>query len=501
MKKNIFITLLIVIVSTTLFAQNRTHEQAMEWWRNARFGMFIHWGPVTLRGTEIGWSRGNEVPIEEYDNLYKRFNPVNFNADEWAGVAKAAGMKYIVLTTKHHDGFCLWNTRQTDYNIMNTPFKRDVVKELAAACKKQEIAFGTYYSTLDWHHPDFPFTSPAGQVKRPVSNIDAYTSYLKRQVAELLVNYGPLLLMWFDMPQGFDEVRGKAVIDFVRSIQPDLIVNDRTGAEGDYSTPEQKVGEMQMDRPWETCMTIGNQWSWKKDDNVKSLKKCLEALILSAAGDGNLLFNVGPSPLGVIEPLQVQRLKEMGAWLQKHGEAIYGTRGGPFLPGQNIASTRKDKNIYLFIFRKNSNISLPPIPTKILSASLLNGTPIEFRQTPENTSLTIPSSGRDSIATIVKITLDKPAIEMPLIDLKDDYIVKVSNYRGTNSRYAGSMLVDGSIDPLSRWQIDDNVKRAWAEIDYRKIKSIDRITLYEMWWQSYHRRIYRSTRKKIHAFL
>src|SRR6478752_6454191 len=135
-------------------------------WQDARFGMFIHWGPVSLKGTEIGWSRGAQVPVEEYDNLYKQFNPTKFNADEWVAIAKAAGMKYIVLTAKHHDGFCLWDTKQTDYNIMNTPFHRDVVKELSAACKKAGIAFGTYYSTCDWHHPDFPLTSPGGKKVR-----------------------------------------------------------------------------------------------------------------------------------------------------------------------------------------------------------------------------------------------------------------------------------------------------------------------------------------------
>ncbi|MDP4225620.1 MAG: alpha-L-fucosidase, partial [Bacteroidota bacterium] len=181
MKNNLVLFIIIIIVSHSLswntYSQTdgskKTigNEKKIEEWKDARLGMFIHWGPVTLRGTEIGWSRGNEVPVEEYDNLYKQFNPVNFNADDWVSVAKAAGMKYIVLTAKHHDGFCLWNTRQTDYNIMNSPFKRDVVKELAEACKKQGIEFGTYYSTTDWHHPDFPLTGPGGSMAREKSDL------------------------------------------------------------------------------------------------------------------------------------------------------------------------------------------------------------------------------------------------------------------------------------------------------------------------------------------
>ena len=330
MKKISFI-IVFIASSIIVFGQSfETKEQHMKRWQDARFGMFIHWGPVSLKGTEIGWSRGREIPLEEYDNLYKQFNPVNFNADEWVSIAKAAGMKYIVLTTKHHDGFCLWNTKQTDHNIMNTPFKRDVVKELSEACKKQGIAFGTYYSTCDWHHPDFPLTGQGGRKERAKSDLDAYTNYLKRQVAELLLNYGPLSTIWFDVPQRFDSVRGQGVIDFVRVFQPDILINNRTGARGDYYTPEQKLGKFDNKRLWESCMTIGRQWAWKPNDEVKSLEQCLHSLIRSAGGDGNLLFNVGPKPDGTIEPLQAERLKEMGEWLKKYGYTIYETRGGPF---------------------------------------------------------------------------------------------------------------------------------------------------------------------------
>ena len=315
-------------------------------WRQMRIGMFIHWGPVRLKGTEISWSRGAEVPIEEYDNLYKRFNPTKFDADRWVKVAKDAGVKYIVLTTKHHDGFCLWDTKQTDYNIMNSPLKRDVVKELAAACKKQGIAFGTYYSTCDWHHPDFPLGSPGGQSKKPNPNLDRYEQYLRKQVQELIGNYGPLCTLWFDVPQEFSVERGQGVVKWVRSLQPDIMINNRTGCAGDYDTPEQSVGNMQTERPWETCMTICQQWAWKPNDEMKSLKECLHVLIKTVGGDGNLLFNVGPMPDGEIEPRQVERLREMGQWLSKYGESIYGTRGGPFPRANWGVATYKGDTIY-----------------------------------------------------------------------------------------------------------------------------------------------------------
>jgi len=304
--------------------------ERLQRWRDARFGMFIHWGPVSLKGTEIGWSRGAQIPLEEYDNLYRQFHPTHFNAREWARIAKTAGMKYLVFTTKHHDGFCMFDTKQTDFNIMHSPFARDVVKELAAACKREGLQFGTYHSVCDWHHPDFPLTSPGGKRKREVSSLDRYEQYLRAQVQELIQNYGPLLIMWFDVPQLFDRERGLRLEAWTRSLQPDIIINNRSGARGDYDTPEQRVGKYQDQRPWETCMTICRQWAWKPNDEMKSLQQCLHSLVLCAGGDGTLLFNVGPMPDGRIEPRQVERLKEMGAWLARYGDTIYRTRGGPW---------------------------------------------------------------------------------------------------------------------------------------------------------------------------
>ena len=249
---------------TNLMCQSfPSKEERLEWWMEARFGMFIHWGPVSIKGTEIGWSRGREISITEYDSLYKQFNPVNFNALEWVKLARKAGMKYIIFTSKHHDGFCMWDTKYTDFNIMNSPFGRDVMKELAEACKKEKIALGFYHSTCDWHNPDFPLTSPGGSVKRKTYNLDRYTEYLKNQSSEIITKYGPLLVMWYDVPQQFDSIRGQSVIDRIREIQPDILVNNRSGAKGDFDTPEQRIGSFQNTRPWETCMTIGRQWAWK----------------------------------------------------------------------------------------------------------------------------------------------------------------------------------------------------------------------------------------------
>jgi alpha-L-fucosidase len=387
--------------------------EAIEAWRDMRFGMFIHWGPVSLKGTEIGWSRGTQIPIEEYDNLYKQFNPVRFSAGEWVNVAKEAGMKYMVFTTKHHDGFCMWDTKQTDYNIMQSPFHRDVVAELAAACKKESTAFGTYYSTCDWHHPNFPGGGAKGDVPNPDADIERYTEYMKAQTTELIKDYGPLSTLWFDMPQHFDERRGQSIIDLLRRLQPDILFNNRSGAPGDYDTPEQKIGGFNMMRPWETCMTICRQWAWKPDDEMKSLKQCIQTLVQTAGGDGNLLFNVGPMPTGEIEPRQVERLKEMGGWLARYGVSIYGTRGGPFQPGEYGVSTRKGNTIYLHLMNwKEDSLTLPAVPFRIINSTVLTGGEVKVKQNSNRTNLSLSSTGSDNLDTIVALEMDGPAIEI-----------------------------------------------------------------------------------------
>jgi alpha-L-fucosidase len=397
-----------------------TKEVRLEWWKDARFGMFIHWGPVSLKGTEIGWSRGKEIPVEEYDALYKQFNPVKYNAEEWVKLAKDAGMKYIVFTSKHHDGFCMWNTKFTDHNIMNSPFGRDVMKELAEACKKNGMALGFYHSTTDWYNPDFPLTSPGGTVRRATSDIEKYTEYLKNQSVEIIRNYGPLLVMWYDVPQEFDSTRGQGVIDYIRTIQPDILVNNRTGAPGDFDTPEQRVGTFQNNRAWETCMTIGRQWAWKPDDEVKSLEQCLHSLIRSAGGDGNLLFNVGPKPDGTIEPLQAERLKQMGKWLKKYGYTIYATRGGPFKPTDWGVSTRKGNKIYLHILKWSGDspkIILPDIGMDIKNCVLADGGRLKFSKVKGENIIEFDGRLLQPFNTIVEIEVAGNAMDIKPVDI------------------------------------------------------------------------------------
>ncbi len=324
-------------------------------------------------------------------------------------------MKYVVLTTKHHDGFCLFATKETGYNVMNSPFGRDVTKELAEACRRQGIAFGTYYSVCDWHHPDFPLTSPGGSVKREKSDLDSYNRYLLAQIKELITNCGPLVTIWNDVPQTF-QGRGVKTIKMVRELQPDILINNRTGDGGDYDTPEQTIGGFNMERPWESCMTISahNHWAWGgPEDGVKPLSACLLMIVRAAGGDGNVLLNVGPTPEGLIEPCQVERLKEIGAWLAKYGESIYGSRGGPYKPKKDFASTRKGKTIYVHVTDwPEETLVLPPLPAKIVHSSVLTGGTATVKQTETGLEIAVPKADRQEIDTIVALDLDRPAMEI-----------------------------------------------------------------------------------------
>lgn len=409
--------------------------ERLQWWRDARFGLFIHWGPVSLEGTEIGWSRGGErrgyrgsgtqVPVEVYDNLYRQFNPTNFNADAWVAIARAAGMKYLVFTSRHHDGFSMFDTKADDYKVTSpdSPFRRDVVRELAEACHRAGLRFGLYYSQPNWHHPD-AFTDRHTN----------YLAYLKTQVRELLTSYGAVDVFWFDgLGKTAKDYDAEAMNRMIRELQPRILINNRNGLPEDFDTPEQRVGKFQNHRPWESCITICKQWAWKPDDNMKSLQECLETLIRCAGGDGNLLFNVGPMPDGRIEPRQVERLEEMGRWLRKYGETIYGTRGGPWKPAKSIASKRKGNTIFLHLLGYNGEtVTLPDIPRKVIHSSVLTGGTARVQQAAQTISISVkppaarppdhgaewlrpPKAGRPTppqIDCILKLELDGSAMDL-----------------------------------------------------------------------------------------
>ncbi|MBC7289474.1 MAG: alpha-L-fucosidase, partial [Armatimonadetes bacterium] len=315
----------------------------MQWWLDAKFGLFIHWGPISLLGQEISWSRHDRadqghgsVPTEVYDNLYKRFNPVHYDPEDWVRIAKAAGTQYLVFTTRHHDGFCMFDTATTDYKITNSPYGRDITRMLAEACHSAHFRLGFYYSPPDWHHPEY--------IAR---NFGAFRSYVHAQLRELMTNYGRVDILWFDgLGMTAEQLDSRELFRMVRAHQAHIIINNRGGLPGDFDTPEQTIGHFRLDRPWESCMTLGTQWSWKPNDRIKSRDECIELLVRCAGGGGNLLLNVGPMPTGEIEPTQAKRLAEIGEWLRRYGESIYGTRGGPFRPTVTYCTTNRGNRVY-----------------------------------------------------------------------------------------------------------------------------------------------------------
>ncbi len=428
----------------------RSKQDVIDQWQEDRFGIFMHWGASSQLNAGAGsWCRANNysgrsaakgspgnktqetapdvitsgeylkykgkrpVPQEVYDNLHHSFNPSGFNADEWAQLFQDSGAGYIVFTAKHHDGFCMFDTKTQDYNIINTPFGRDVAKELSDACRAKGIRVFWYYSPVDWWHPDW------------LSRKD--TAYEDQaflpQVEELVSKYGPIEGIWWDGNQITKKYADK-VVDIIKKHQPWAILNSRLGGgiSGDFNTPEQKLGEFNMKRRWESCITMtGSSWFWNGGTNYKSTKSCINTLIQCAVGDGNLLLDVGPRSDGRIDERAAETYRAMGAWLQKYGQSIRGTRGGPYKPGAWGGSTRSGKKVYLHITQilEDLELVLPALPAKILSAKTLNGSKVSFEQT--NKSLKIKLAEQTELDVIVELTLASDSMAIDAISTVDKH--------------------------------------------------------------------------------
>ena len=356
-------------------------SERMEWWRDATFGMFIHWGPYAVpageyKGKDVNgvaeWimHTGN-IPINEYETYVKQFNPTQFNAKEWVRIAKDAGMKYIVITSKHHDGFSLWDSKVTNYDIIDdAPFKRDILKELSDACKEAGIQMCFYHSIMDWHQPDAESKKEYTHQNTVAPDFARYReTYLKPQLKELVEKYDPAVL-WFDgewIPEWTEE-QGRDLYNYLRNLKPNLIINNRVGkgragmqgmnlyknAAGDFGTPEQEILEGTSDTDWESCMTMNDSWGFKKaDHNWKSSELLIHNLIDIAAKGGNYLLNVGPNAQGLIPVASVERLREMGEWMKINNEAIYATNSTKkYKEGDVKYTVSKDDNFVYAIVTK-----------------------------------------------------------------------------------------------------------------------------------------------------
>jgi alpha-L-fucosidase len=373
------------------YTSPRTH-----WYRDARYGMFIHWGIYAVPAGEWKGNRPKDagewimhhqkIPIAEYEPLAKQFNPVKFDARQWVAVAKDAGMKYVVITSKHHDGFCMWDTDVTDYNVVDaTPWKRDPMKELSEACKEAGIRFALYHSIMDWHHPELAgyWNADKDAAKKPDDpRVQKYVEgQLKPQLRELVQKYDPAIL-WFDgewVPWWTQE-RGREIEKFLVDLKPDIIVNNRVGkrkmTDGDYETPEQAIPAAALGkRLWETCMTLNDTWGYKHfDQHWKQPKDVCRKLADIAGKGGNFLLNVGPTAEGEIPPESVRILREAGVWVKANEEALFGTTFALAAPPKWGSVTRRGNQWYLVVFDwpKDGKLAVPAA-SKVKAARLLAG--------------------------------------------------------------------------------------------------------------------------------
>lgn len=342
----------------------------MAWWRAARFGMFLHWGLYSILAGKwqdderwAEWIRHNaKIPIQEYDRLRERWNPTAFDPEAWAAMAQRAGMQYAVLTTKHHDGFCLWPSAATDFDVASTPSGRDVCRDLATALRKRKIRVGWYHSIMDWHHPDYLPRRDWEAETRPAGNADfaRYVEYLHAQVDELLTGYGPIDVLWFDgqWESTWTHELGMALEQRIRSRAPQIVINDRIngtgtppgGRLGDFGTPEQEIPATGTpERDWESCITMNDNWGYKAvDDKWKSPKRLVEILVETASKGGNLLLNVGPKGDGAFPPEAVERLDAIGEWMAVHHAAIRGSWASRFGGAVPFRSTTQARRCNLF---------------------------------------------------------------------------------------------------------------------------------------------------------
>lgn len=408
------------------------------WYRDAKFGMFIHWGPYSLASVEASWPIMTPTPggisEAEYRELPKRFNPSKFDPNTFIDLARAAGQEYIVFTTKHHDGFCMFASSYTDYKITNTPYGKDIVRQLADACEGRGMPLGFYYSPPDMHHTAFRDTGKLakenwnGEPARP--EWPMYLEYMRLQLTELLTKYGPVALIWFDGLHHQEKYDGNRFLELIQNLQSATLVNDRIGVPGDYQTPEQFIpnaiptkgvrfaatdthvrqeSKAEIPAPedfqlWETCMTINKTWAYNANDReYKSAEFLIRSLVEVASRGGNFLLNVGPQPDGLIQPEFQQRLRAIGDWLAVNGESIHGTTYGPVQSMKSLRTTAKHGRVFLHVFDwPSSPLEITGLDTKVMSAHLLaGGQSLKFRQTEGRLQIDLPQQPPDPNVSVI----------------------------------------------------------------------------------------------------
>ena len=405
-------------------AYEKAPEESVRKFREARYGLFIHYGLSSFKAADLSWSRESHVfpdpgqgtiPDEEYDGFAKRFKMERFDATEWVETARRAGFKYIVVIAKHHDGFHMWDTAYSEHKITNSPFGRDYLKELADACHKAGMPLGVYYSQRDWRHLDYqPLVPAVGAKRRAGSKHAQYIEYMHNTVRELLTHYGKIDFLWWDAVwwNGMyhaDMWQSVKIEREARRLQPHILINNRASLPGDFDTPEQRLGMFQDHRPWESCISLGPHWAWSPGE-AKSKREVIRLLVGTTSGDGNLLISVGARPDGTFDPDHVQRLSEVGDWLGHYGHTIYGTRGGPWKPADWGGSTHATGRAYLHVTDwPGDSLDLPDLGQAVKEVRLLTADgKLTWKQQEGRLRITVPADARDSIDTIVEVRFEEP---------------------------------------------------------------------------------------------
>lgn len=418
------------------------------WFTHDRFGLFIHWGIYSAiarygRGGLAEWSKSmDQISEEEYQTYFETFDPDLYNPVAWAKSAKAAGMKYAVITTKHHDGFCLWDTQLTDYKATNTPAGRDLIREWVEAFRAEGLRVGFYYSLIDWHHPHFPLDGfhPRREdqaVRAESRDINIYLEYLRGQVRELLTNYGPIDVMWFDFSypeldwgwakgKGRDDWQSEQLLELVRQLRPDILLNNRLDlpAAADFVTPEQVQprGWIEVDGhrvTWEACQTITSSWGYDRDNpDWKSPDLLVRLLIDAVSKGGNMLLNTGPTARGEIDPRSQVILGELGAWMKRHGPAIYGASASSFAAPPDCRLTQRGDRLYVHLFSwPMTHLFLEGLAGKVRFVRFLHdGSRIRFHDGTLAGSHTTPSGVTTDVLTL-ELPSQRPDVLIPVIEL------------------------------------------------------------------------------------
>lgn len=478
-----------------------------QWMRDAKVGVFVHWNPSSLIAQEISWSR-NDYGADKYDQLYKQFKGEKFNADEWVKLFYDSGIRYAVIVSKHHDGFSMFDTKVpscSEHDVMKSPFGRDYVKEMSDACHRGGVKFCLYYSVLDWWNTNY--SGKAG------ADLTAYKEEVfKPQMRELLTKYGDVGYIWFDgsWEDSWTHADGREMYGFIRRLQPATLIGNRIeprpwaytdgvpdvdsmypgpGGVGDFEAREWELGDYDASKAWDKCLQLApaspyGGWSW--DGDAMKLRSCddiIECLIECIGRDGGLLLGVGPRPDGTIDPTHAARMLEFGDWLKLNGEAVYGTRGGPYLPGDWGVSTRKGHKVFLFIESwKGNTCKLPVLPYGVKSARLITRGSVKVEKDGGDLVVRVPEAFHRPAATIVELTLDRDAMKLPVIQVPEPKNlalgkpVEVSSFwPGREEELNKTHITDGN--PATLWAAKEEARDAWVIVDLQQECEVSRAML------------------------